>query len=73
MSRIGQATKELLLEMAQTELKTIPPFQQDKVQKVLQEVKEHHDGMTRVIRDAEQKVRSGPCSHKRLSDSYHML
>lgn len=56
MARIGQSAKELLLEMAQTELKTIPPFQQDKIRKVLREVKEHHEEMASVIHDAERKV-----------------
>lgn len=57
MARIGQSAKELLLELAQTELRTIPPYQQERVQRVLQEVQEHHQEMTRVIREAEDKAR----------------
>ena len=57
MARLGQSAKELLLEMAQTEQKTIPPFQQDKIQKVIREIKEHHEEMAQLVQEAEEKVR----------------
>eukprot|EP01025_Chloroclados_australasicus_P021150 TRINITY_DN2219_c1_g1_i2.p2 TRINITY_DN2219_c1_g1~~TRINITY_DN2219_c1_g1_i2.p2 ORF type:complete len:218 (+),score=16.57 TRINITY_DN2219_c1_g1_i2:132-785(+) len=57
MVRSGQVLKELLLELAQTERKTIPPFQVDKVQRVQQEIREHNDEMTRLISSAESKTR----------------
>ena len=58
MAKTGHVVRELLLELAQTERKTIPPFQTEKVQRALQEIREHNKEMTKLIHDAEQKVRS---------------
>ena len=56
MAGTGQVVKELLLELAQTERKTIPPFQAEKVARAQQEIREHNAEMTKLIHDAEQKV-----------------
>lgn len=60
MAGTGQVVKELLLELAQTERKTIPPFQAEKVARAQQEIREHNTEMTKLIHDAEQKVRASP-------------
>jgi alanine-alpha-ketoisovalerate/valine-pyruvate aminotransferase len=57
MGGTGQVVKELLLELAQTERKIIPPFQTEKLQRAQQEIKEHNKEMTRLIHEAESKVR----------------
>lgn len=57
MSQCGHAVKDLLMELAQTERKTIPPYQTEKVQRVKQQIREHNQEMTRLIQGAEQKVR----------------
>ena len=58
MVSTGQVIKQLLQELAQTEKKTIPPFQADKVQRALQEIKEHNNEMTQLIEYTERKVRN---------------
>jgi hypothetical protein len=57
MPRTGQAVKEMLIELSQTDQNIIPPFQAEKLQRTIHEIQLHHDGLTRVIKEAEDKVR----------------
>ena len=66
MAKTGQVVRDLLLELAQTERKNIPPFQTEKLQRALQEIREHNSEMTQLIHDAEQKgliTWLASCSH----------
>jgi hypothetical protein len=60
----GSVVKELLLELAQSERKTIPPFQAEKVQRAQQEISEHTSEMEKLIHDAERKVGTAGISCK---------
>lgn len=57
MVKTGQAVKEMLVELSQTDQNIIPPFQADKLQRTVHEIREHHEEMTKIIKEAEDRAR----------------
>ena len=60
MVKTGQAVKEMLVELSQTDQNIIPPFQADKLQRTVHEIREHHEEMTKIVKDAEDRARFYP-------------
>jgi len=58
MPRTGQAVKEMLLELSQTDETIIPPYGVEKIQRTIEEIREHHSELTRITQSAEAAVRS---------------
>lgn len=56
MVKTGQAVKEMLVELSQTDQNIIPPFQADKLQRTIHEIREHHEEMTKIIQEAEDRA-----------------
>lgn len=63
MPRTGQAVKEMLLELAQTDETIIPPYSVEKIQRTIEEIREHHTELTRLNEAVEADVSiTLPCS-----------
>lgn len=56
MPRTGQAVKEMLLELAQTDETIIPPFGVEKIQRTIEDIKEHHTELSRLTQAVEAEV-----------------
>lgn len=59
MPRTGQAVKEMLLELSQTDETIIPPYGVEKIQRTIEEIREHHSEVTRLTQSVEAEV----CAH----------
>lgn len=69
MPRTGHAVKEMLLELAQTDETILPPFGVEKIQRTIEDIKEHHAELSRINLAVEAEV----CAHYNLCHAVIMM